>query len=91
MAKEYDAFIDEPSLVPDGEEMVLDIRELNPDDRRKRYRARYVRAVISHSPDQAKDDILWLRYERGGRLYPRSFGIKITAELGEYQAMAEVR
>ena len=91
MAKEYDAFVDEPSLVADGEEMVLDIRELNPDDRRKRYRARYVRAVISHSPDQAKDDIVWLRYQRGGRLYPRPFGIRITAELGEYQPTAEVR
>lgn len=91
MPKEYDAFVDEPPRVPDGEEMVLDIRELTPDDRRKRYKARYVRAVISHNPDQAEDGILWLRYQRGGRLYPRPFGIRITEELGEYQVTAEVR
>lgn len=83
MPQEYDAFVDDPPSMPEGE-IVLDIRELTPSDRRKKYRARYVSAVINRNPDRERDDLLWLRYRRGARLHPQPFRIKITAESGPY-------
>ena len=82
--KEYDAFIDDPKGVPEGEEFNLAIRDLTPENRRRKYRTRYVTAVVSHNPDREKEDLLWLRYNRGG-LYEKPFGIKIIRELGPFE------
>lgn len=89
MPKEYDSFVDDPTTIPHKAETDLAIRELTPDDRRKKYKTRYVRAYITHSPTLGKDDILWLRYQRGG-LYSKPFGIKIVKELGNFEPRAFV-
>ena len=47
--KEYDSFIDNPEGLADGE-MKLAVRELTPDDHRKKYLTRYVKAQISRDP-----------------------------------------
>ena len=90
MPKEYDSFVDDPAAIPDGGELDLAIRELTPDDERKKYRARYVRAKIAHSPVMGKDDILWLHYQRGA-IHPQPFGIKIVKELGDFEPRAVIR
>ena len=81
--KEYDSFIDNPEGLADGE-IKLAVRELTPDDRRKKYLTRYVKAQISRDPAKMPDgDVLWLRWQRGRR-YPKPFAVKIVQELGEF-------
>ena len=81
--KEYDSFIDNPEGLADGE-MNLAVRELTPDNRRKKYLTRYVKAQISRDPAKMPDgDVLWLRWQRGRR-YPKPFAVKIVQELGEF-------
>jgi len=80
MPKEYDAWVDNPEAIPEGQEVDITIRELTPDDPRKKYKSRYVRAVLFRNPDRSKDDILWVRYQRGSHLYPEPFGIRIIKD-----------
>ena len=82
--KEYDAFIDDPKSVPEGKEINIAIRELTPEDRKLKYRTRYVTAVLTRNPDKEKEDLLWLRFNRGS-LYDKPFGIKIVKELGPFE------
>ena len=83
--KEYDTFTDSPDKVPGTPtEMALAIRELAPDDRRKKYVTRYVKAIVCSDPAKMPDsDTLWFRWQRG-RLYPKVGAIKIVEELGPY-------
>lgn len=84
MAKEYDAFVDDPSTIPDGV-VELAIRELTPEDRRRKYFTRYVLAEISRDPAKLPGaDILRLRWQRG-RLSDQVWAIKILEELGEFK------
>lgn len=81
--KEYDSFIDNPDALADGE-IALAIRELTPDNRRRKYLTRYARCIISRDLQKMPDgDILWLRWQRGRR-HPKPFAIKIVEELGEF-------
>ena len=81
--KEYDSFVDNPDGLADGE-VALAIRELTPDNRRRKYLTRYVKCIIYHDPEKMPDgDVLWLRWQRGRR-YPHPFMIKIVEELGEF-------
>lgn len=81
--KEYDSFVDKPDALADGE-ISLAIRELTPDNRRKKYLTRYVKCVICRDPEKMPDgDVLWLYWQRGRR-YPKPFAIKILEELGEF-------
>ena len=83
MKKEYDSFMDNPETLVDGE-ISLAIRELTPDNRKKKYLTRYVKAMIFRDPGKMPDgDVLWLRWQRG-RLYPKPFAIKIVEEIGEF-------
>ncbi len=76
MAKEYDSYVDDPSVFKKAEtEMTLIVRDLTPDNRQEKYGSRRVKAVILPQP-QKGDDILYLRYQRGS-LYTEKFGIKI--------------
>ena len=82
--KEYDCFVENPEKLVDGE-ISMAIRELTPDDRKKKYFSRYVRFEIRVNPDDLPDgDILWTRYNYGAR-YEKPFGIKILEELGPYR------
>ena len=83
MTMEYDTFVDDPNALLEGE-VAIAIRELSPEDRRTKYKTRYVKAQISSSPDKIPGgDILRLRWQRG-RLYPEPWAIKILEELGEF-------
>jgi hypothetical protein len=81
--KEYDSFVDNPEKLPGGE-MALAIRELTPDNPRKKYLTRYVKCVIACNPETMPEgDVLWMRWQRG-RKYPKPFAIKIVEELGAF-------
>jgi len=76
MAKEFDTYVDDPTVFKNVEtEMDFIIRELTPGNRREKYGSRQVKAVVLPQPEQG-GDILYLRYQRGS-LYPEKFGIKI--------------
>jgi hypothetical protein len=82
--KEYDTFVlqeKDPEVMPDGE-VAIAVRELTPDDRRRKYATRYVKAEISRDPANLPD-VLRLRWQRG-RLYPKPWSIRIIEELGEF-------
>jgi phenylphosphate carboxylase gamma subunit len=81
MKKSYDTFVRSLKELPEGQEVELLIRDLTPG--MHKYDSRYVRAIISSSPEKLPTgDILWLRLERG-TLHPQPWTIKITEELGE--------
>ncbi len=81
--KEYDSFVDSPEKLTDGE-MILAIRELTPDNPRKKYLTRYVKCFVSRDATKVPGcDTLWLRWQRGRR-YPKPFFITNIQELGEF-------
>ena len=82
--KEYDTFNDNPEGLPVGKEFNIAIRDLTPEDRRYKYRTRYAQVILSKDPDREKDDLLWIRFNRGS-LYSKPFGIKIVKELGPFE------
>lgn len=62
--KEYDTFIlQDLDEFPEGEHEMV-IRELTPEDRRKKYRYLFVKALISKDPGRYPDR-LWPRLGRG--------------------------
>jgi hypothetical protein len=82
--KEYDCFVENPEKLVDGI-ISMAIRELTPDDRKKKYFSRYVKCQITVNPDDLPDgDILWSRYNYGST-HEKPFGIKILEELGAYR------
>ncbi len=83
MPREFDTFVDDPKDLPEMEVSIA-IRELTPDDRRLKYKTRYVKALVSKSKEKIEGaDVLYLRWQRG-RLQPGNWYIKILEELGEY-------
>jgi len=73
--KEYDTFCDDLTLLKEGEEIEIAIREMDI------YRTRLVKAVVYSSPDKLPDgDNLWIRYNRGN-LRPSPWKIKIIKDL----------
>ncbi len=82
MKKEFDTFVENLQELPDGQECRLTIRDLTPG--RRKYENRYVRALVSSSPERLPDgDTLWLRFSTGF-LYPQPWAIKVVEELGEF-------
>ena len=85
MRKEYDTFVQSLDELTDGQACELTIRDLTPGQ--NKYESRFVKAVVSRSPEQLKGgDILWLRFLMG-LLHPKPWGIKIIEELGEYKPL----
>ena len=84
MAKEYETFLltEKIEEIPLNREFEIWVRELTPEDRRKKYLRRFVRAVIFRDPDREKDDIVWFVFQRGIR-HEEPFGIKIVQVLGD--------
>ena len=88
MASEYDVFVDSFEELPEGVEIDISVRELTPQERQKKYRGRYVKAVVSSSPDKLPGaDKLWVRFSRG-LLHPSPWYIKIISDVGEYKPEA---
>lgn len=80
--KEYDTFVDDPTVLQEGE-VAIAIRELTPENRRKKYLTRYVRALIKQRSPEGEEGFLYLRYQRG-RLHPEPWSIQVVEELGEF-------
>ena len=75
MAKEYDTFADDISILKEGEEITIAIRETDI------YRTRVVKALVSSSKEALPDgDVLWIRYNRGNRR-PYPWTIKIIGDV----------
>ena len=84
MARLYDAFVEDPGIIPDEGEMGIAIREITPDDRRKKYFTRYVRVQICADPKKMPDgDDLELRGFLG-ILHDKRWKMKVIEELGPY-------
>jgi hypothetical protein len=82
MGKEFDTFIENVQDLPDGQECQLVIRDLTSGPRK--YASRYVRAIVSSSPESLPEsDTLWLRFPMGN-LHPQPMAIKVMEELGEF-------
>ena len=80
--KEFLTFVGKLEDLTQGKEVELLVKDLAPG--RKKYDARYVRAVVSSdSKDLSDSDVLWIR-GLVGVLYPQPWVIKITAEVGEF-------
>lgn len=81
--KEYDTFIlTELSQVPEDQEMELIVRDLNPEDRRYKYRSTYAIALVSKSESKYPDR-LWVRLGRG-QLQEKPWSIKIMKEVSKF-------
>jgi hypothetical protein len=81
MKKQYEAFLAEPKSIPEGEPIRFFIRDLTPGPRK--YDARFVKAIVSSSPEKLSgSDTLQLR-SLGGKIYPKVLSIKIIEDLGE--------
>ena len=82
MKREYLTFISSLEELPRNQEISFFIRDLTPGPRK--YDARYVRAVVSDSPEELPEgDTLWVR-SQVGVLYPEPWYIKVIADLEEY-------
>lgn len=85
MAQEYLTFVESLKDLPDGQEVELTIKDLTPKDRRYKYEARYVKAIVNSDPSKLPGaDTLQVRF-RMGVLHPKPFAIKITKEIGEFK------
>ena len=78
-SKEYDTFIDDPEALPQGKEVELLIRDMNPGV--EKYTTKRVLSIVSEDIQSLPGgDILWIRWTRGG-LRPKPWAIKIVREL----------
>ena len=80
--KEYLTFVGTLSDLTQGKEVELLVKDLTRG--RRKYDARYVRAIISSEPAGLPDaDLLWIR-GFVGVLHPHPWAIKITHDVGEF-------
>jgi len=81
--KEYDTFIlKELDLVPEDQEMEMIVRELNPPDRRYKYRSLFVLAKVSKSESKYPDR-LWVRLGKG-QLQEKPWSIQLIKEVNKF-------
>lgn len=77
---EYDTFVlTDLSELSEVKEIEIPVRLLTPGPRK--YTGKYVRALVSSSPD-AYPDRLWIRSQKGF-LYPQPWSIKIVEEVSK--------
>lgn len=83
--REYLTFVGKLEDLTQGKEIELLVKDLTPG--RRKYDARYVRAVVSGDSKGLPDsDVLWIR-GFVGVLYPQPWAIKITREVGEFPSV----
>jgi hypothetical protein len=81
--REFDTFLlTDPKLVPEDEEKELILRDLAPEDRRRKYRSFFARAQVSKSKSK-HPDTLWIRLGRG-QLLEEPWSVKIIEELNKF-------
>ena len=86
MSKEYDTFVEKASDIPLGQECNIYLRDLSPG--RHKYSTVHVRALVSSSAEQPKEDTLWLRFPLGD-VHPQPLKIKVIKELDILAEAAE--
>ena len=82
--KEYDTFIlTDPAALPDEQKNIeLIIRDLNPEDRREKYRGCFAKAHISKDQDRYPGR-LWIRLGRG-QLQDNPWSIEVLEEVDKF-------
>lgn len=81
--KEYDTFIlSDPAAMPGEQQMELIIRDLNPSDRRYKYRSFFAKANISKSKSRYPD-LLWIRLGKG-QLQADPWSIEILEMINKF-------
>lgn len=81
--KEFDTFLlTDPELVNEEEERELILRDLTPDDRKRKYRSFYARALVSKSASK-HPDLLRIRLGRG-QLLEEPWSVKVIEELNKF-------
>ena len=82
--KEYDTYIlTDPNTVPDEQQNVeLIIRDLNPEDRRTKYRSFFAKANVSKDKSRYSD-VLWIRLGRG-QLQDEPWSIEVLEEVNKF-------
>ena len=86
--KEYLTFVGKLESFAQGKETEILIKDLTPG--RRKYDARYVRAIVSRNPQDLPDaDVLWIR-GWVGVLYPEPWAIRIISEVGPFPSRKSV-
>lgn len=85
MAKKiFDTFLlTDPDSVPEEEEKELILRDLNPEDRRNKYRSFFARALVSKSASKHPDE-LRIRLGRG-QLLEEPWSVKVLEEVDKFK------
>ena len=81
--KEFDTFLlSDPDTVPEEYEQEVILRDLAPEDRRRKYRSFFAKAQISKS-ESKYPDLLRVRLGRG-QLLEESWSVKIIKEINKF-------
>jgi len=81
--KEFDTFLlQDPKTFIEGQEVELIVRDLTPEDRKKKYRSFFAKAKVSKS-SSTYPDILWIRLGRG-QLLEAPWSVKILSEVNKF-------
>jgi hypothetical protein len=81
--KEFDTFIlQDPKLFVEDQEVELIVRDLAPEDRRRKYRSFFAKAKVSKS-SSTYPDTLWVRLGRG-QLLEKPWSVEILEEINKF-------
>jgi len=81
--KEFDTFLlQDPDLFIEDEEVELIVRDLTPEDRRRKYRSFFAKTKVSRS-SSTYENILWIRLGRG-QLLEEPWSFEILEEINKF-------
>lgn len=81
--KEYDTYVlVDPATVPEDQEMEVILRDLNPEDRRNKYRSFFAKVKISKS-DSKYPNLLQVRLGRG-QLQEKRWSVEVLQVVDKF-------
>jgi len=81
--KEFDTFLlQDPATFVEDQEMELIVRDLTPEDRRRKYCSFFAKAKVSKSSTNYTD-LLWVRLGRG-QLLEEPWSIEILKKINKF-------
>jgi hypothetical protein len=81
--REFDTYVlQDPDLFVEDQEVELIVRDLTPEDRRRKYRSFFAKAKVSKSPS-TYPDTLWVRLGRG-QLLEDPWSVEILEEVDKF-------
>lgn len=81
--KEFDTYVlQDPELFVEDQEVELIVRDLTPEDRKRKYRSFFAKAKVSKS-SSTYADILWIRLGRG-QLLEAPWSVEILEEINKF-------